>query len=239
MQKQEQVSGHPFHYQRQNHHHPPMPAHMDPNQAPMYPYPPGQRPPPYMDPYYAPHQSLNQGLDGYLGMPMNPHQSGFSSPFQAVGGPRMYPQPLRRPGDSPAMGGVRHTNTYQHEQQRLQSMQGFHSQQLSHQQQQQQHRPQQQQQHQQQTHQAQRQPSGPTPAGTRPQNLCNKAVLLYGHAHVCTVHAPLLPCESVHCKSEAWLLCGDMRVIALCVACLHACHCMVFTRMSLHCMLYV
>ena len=51
------------------------------------------------------------------------------------------------------MGHLPHVSPYQREQQRLQTMHKFHSQQLSQQQQQQQQQ------------QAQRQPSGPTPAG--------------------------------------------------------------------------
>ncbi|KAL0020292.1 hypothetical protein WJX77_002528 [Trebouxia sp. C0004] len=175
---------HAFQYPQQSHpQHPPLHDHLDPNQAAMYPYPPAQQPQAYMDPYYAPHQNLNQGMDGYLGMPMHPspnglqmgdpNQAGFSAPGQAVGGPRMYPQ---APGPyvdvSPTMGGLHHGNPYQREQQRLQTMQRFHSQQLSHQQYQHQrpqphHQPHQQpyQQHQQ---QAQRQQSGPAPAGSLP-----------------------------------------------------------------------
>jgi hypothetical protein len=170
---------HAFQYPQQSHaQHPSMHDHLDPNQAAMYPYPPAQQPQAYMDPYYAPHQNLNPGMDGYLGMPMNPHpngpqmgdlnQGGFGAPGQAVGGPRLYPQPPRPYMDvAPTMGGLHHGNPYQREQQRLQTMQRFHSQQLSHQQQyQHQQRPQPHQQpHQQRHHQTQRQQSGPAPAG--------------------------------------------------------------------------
>lgn len=169
---------HAFQYPHQSHaQHPSMHDHLDPNQAAMYPYPPAQQPQAYMDPYYAPHQKLNQGMDGYLGMPMNPNpngpqmgdpnQGGFGAPGQAVGGPRLYPQaPRPYMNVAPTMGGLHHGNPYQREQQRLQTMQRFHSQQLSHQQQYQ--HQQQPQPHQQRHHQSQRQQSGPAPAGSLP-----------------------------------------------------------------------
>ncbi len=176
---------HVFQYPQQSHaQHPSMHDHLDPNQAAMYPYPPAQQPQAYMDPYYAPHQNLNPGMDGYLGMPMNPHpngpqmgdpnQGGFGAPGQAVGGPRLYPQAPRPYMDvAPTMGGLHHGNPYQREQQRLQTMQRFHSQQLSHQQQyQHQQRPQPHQQpHQQRHHHTQRQQSGPAPAGALPSTI--------------------------------------------------------------------
>ncbi|DBA74465.1 TPA: hypothetical protein ACH3X2_000930 [Trebouxia sp. C0005] len=170
---------HAVQYPQQSHaQHPSMHDNLDPNQAAMYPYQPAQQPQAYMDPYYAPHQNLNQGVDGYLGMPMNPHpngpqmgdpnQGGFGASAQAVGGPRLYPQGPRPYMDvTPTMSGLHHGNPYQREQQRLQTMQRFHSQQLSHQQQYQHQHPRPQP-HQQRHHQAQRQQSGPTPAGSLP-----------------------------------------------------------------------
>ena len=195
---------HAFQYPQQSHaQHPSMHDHLDPNQAPMYPYPPAQQPQAYMDPYYAPHQNSNQGMDGYMGMPMNPHPNGpqmggpnhggFGAPGQAVKGSRLYPQAPRPYMDvTPIMGGLHHGNPYQREQQRLQTMQRFHSQQLS---QQQHYQNQRQQPHQQQHHhQAQRQQSGPAPAGVLPSTLsfagltssiCWSQVL---HLLVSTVH---------------------------------------------------
>jgi len=187
---------HAFQYPQQSHpQHPPMHDHLDPNQAAMYPYPPAQQPQAFMDPYYAPHQNLNQGMDGYLGMPMNPHpngpqtgdpnQGGFSAPGQAVGGPRLYPQAPRPYVDVPrTMGGLHHGNPYQREQQRLQTMQRFNSHQLSHQQQYQHQRPQPHEQH---HHQAQRQQSGPAPAGVHLSTLPFAG--LTNHSCMQTLHA--------------------------------------------------
>ncbi|KAL3147338.1 hypothetical protein ABBQ32_002821 [Trebouxia sp. C0010 RCD-2024] len=171
-----------FHYQQQDRHQaPPMPDHLDPNQAPMgYPYPPAQHHVPYMDPYYAAHQNPNPAMDGYgLGMHMipnpqmpNPNHGGFTPPCLPPGMPRMYPQPPRHAMEAPGMAGMPRITPYQREQQRLQSMHRYHSQQLSEQQQQhqqQQQQPQQpQQQQQQQQHTAHRESSGLAASGKGP-----------------------------------------------------------------------
>ena len=177
-----------FRYQQQDRHQPAsMRNHLDPTQPSMgYPYPPAQHHMSYMDPYYTPHQNPNQGMDGYgMGMQMNPNpqmpnpnHGGFTTPFQAPGGPRMYPQPLPRHAmEAPGMAGMPHVTPYQREQQRLQTMHRFHSHQHQQQQQQQQQQHQQMQQEQlpQQQHQqlpqqqlqqqVHRQPSGPAPSG--------------------------------------------------------------------------